>query len=52
MKAELIWALVLALIVVIFVSLIGVSWRNCHEHGGAFVRGVIWFECIEKQCSQ
>lgn len=38
------------IVVVIFTWMfIGVGYQNCTEAGGQYVRGVVWFQCINEE---
>lgn len=46
---EAVAAMTLAAIVIAAAVAIGYAWWGCHERGGAFVRGVFWFECVAQR---
>jgi hypothetical protein len=45
-KLKLLSGLVFVGILSVFVA-IGVQWKGCHDAGGTFVRGAVWFQCID-----
>jgi len=36
-------------VVIIFATVVWLAYSSCERQGGTLVRGLFWFECVDKQ---